>query len=261
MPRSGTAEYMYVGNKYARDAQVTRIRISGSEFLNLGESADLTLPQFNYLSERWELVPVDGIPYVPPAGANPFKAAVATVADLPLVGNNPDDIRLVRSARALYLWVAAINSWVVLAGGGSSTGGGGAPQSVSNLFIQQGQPTVDQIVIDSLWIPLDGAGLPQTLGNWQVFTGTGQGGDGGDLVLDTSRPNPAMTCLWIPVTSDGNAKSVSMWELVPGPGGEQGNPNLVISVSRPSIPVPPLLWLPQAVDGTLRSPDTWEVFT
>lgn len=191
----------------------------------------------------------------------PFWAApVAALEDLPTTGNNPGEVRIVLANFTIRVWNGS--AWILAAGAG---GGGVIPgtESPVNLFIQQTQPTLGEMTIDSLWIPIDGSGVPAGPEDWQVYTGTGDG-DGGNLVISSVQPvSPDVDTLWVALNGNGTPKDFYSWRVFSGTGSVEGygQPNLFFAVNQPSVLDSPTgsLWVPLNSNQTPKTMDTWRV--
>jgi hypothetical protein len=187
--------------------------------------------------------------------------AVNTQADLPSVGAL-GEVRMVLFDYSLHVW-GADGQWHLIAGGASGGGGGGgsggAPIYAQNLFIAASLPT--SMTIDSLYIPVDGAGVPASIKDWEVWTGTGDG-DGGNLVVSATRPTTRqVTCLWVPIDGSGVALNHTSWEVIQGTGGGGTvDNNMVLQSTRPTSATTGMLWVALTSGGAMRTADNWEVY-
>jgi hypothetical protein len=168
---------------------------------------------------------------------------------LPTPGESVGQAFLVVSEGVIRWWNG--DTWAVLAGTAAGSTGGQPQATPVNLFIGGTLPT--SVTLDSLWLP------SQDASTWQVITGTGNGGDGGNLILSTTRPIPAAPlALWIPLNADGSAKPPFQWELVSGSGTAVGNTNLFMQTTRPTA-IDTAFWVKLTASGQLTTPDQWEV--
>lgn len=187
-----------------------------------------------------------------------WGAPVTTIDDLPSTGNNPGDVRIVLANFTIRVWNGA--AWILAAGAGGAVDP--SQDFASNLFVQQTQPAPGDVIIDSLWIPVDGAGAPADPTDWQVYTGTGDG-DGGNLIISKIQPTPEVDTLWIPLNPDNSPKDFYSWRVFSGNGSVEGfgQPNLFFDTVLPSAVDSPdgSLWVPLNSNQTPKSMDTWRV--
>lgn len=264
------AVFYYAGNKRVYDS-TSAIIVAGADgkFYRAfqGQSFDIDGSVKAELDRNYYLVAgtgtgpapeyTEGGPYVPSPPVS-YGTAIGwfdTEDDLP-TATFTDQMAGTRDDNSLWRWDGTI--WKKIVGGGGTIPAGGTPQ---NLFIQQTQPDV---LIDSVWIPVDGSGIPADPTDWEFYTGTGDG-NGGNLIVGGSVPaSPGIDTLWVKTTVGGTVSSFYDWQIYSGHGSVDGvgNPNLFFAVSQPSVAPAGSLWIPlNSGSLTPRAPDTWRVFT
>lgn len=192
-----------------------------------------------------------------PKDAITWRAPVNAVINLPAVGNTIGDVRVVKADATI--WVFTSTGWVQSAGAG---GVGLPPGTVLNLFVQANEPAAGSVTMNSLWINVDPAGVPEYLGTWEVRTDAAWSGSNGNLYIQVNAPSPAVDAVWIPLNADLTAKYISDWVVFTGRGSVVGvgNPNLYIQATEPLTPVAGSLWVPLNADQTPKTPDLWQVY-
>lgn len=186
-----------------------------------------------------------------------WAAPVATVVDLPALGNVVGDTRVVFTPLAIYVWTAD-NLWTQLSSGGSVP----TPGLPANLFIGASPPDPATLTINSLYIAVDGAGAPLDVSSWQVYTGFADG-NGGNLFVQETAPTPDHNALWVPLNPDGTAKYLDQWVVFIGGGPAAvgaGNQNLFFTQNEPVAPPTGSFFIPLNPDGTPKLYDQWEVY-
>lgn len=191
-----------------------------------------------------------------PKDAVTWRAPVATSSALPSVGNVIGDVRVALADATV--WVFTSTGWIQTAGG---SGVGLPPTSVINLVIQNAEPNPAAYTINTLWINVDGAGIPEAVGTWKAYTDATWSGDGGNLFVQRSTPTPSVDSLWVPLDSSYVPLPIGSWVVFTGRGSVAGvgNPNLYISATQPTTPVAGSLWIPLNVDQSAKTPDQWQV--
>lgn len=192
-----------------------------------------------------------------PKDAITWRAPVAATVNLPAVGNVIGDVRVVLADSTI--WVYTSTGWVKSAGAG---GVGLPPSTVNNLIIQNAEPTPTSYTVNTLWINVDGAGVPEAVGTWKAYTDATWSGDGGNVFIQRSAPTPVVDSLWVPLDVDYIPLPIGQWIVFTGRGSVAGtgNPNLYISVTQPTTPIPNSLWIPLNADQSAKTPDLWQVW-
>lgn len=231
--------------------------IAHGAFFGHDPNETLTVDDARSVIESWlgASIPSGGPPTVPLVGG--WRSPVATTGDLPMGFNGPGDVRLVMEDFSVWAWDPVGVAWVAVAAGGVPTSSTTTP----NLFVQQAQPAGGSLLVNSLWIPTDGSGVPLAVSQWEVYADLGDG-DGGNLFVQEDAPSPTVDALWVPLNPDGTPKYILEWEVFTGHGSQPsiGNPNLIIQSALPGSPPTGSLFIPLNTDQSSKSPDLWRVY-
>lgn len=241
--------------------------VAVGSFYGHDPSEAMTVDAARALIEAFLGHPVPPTPPSPPSPPNPppsgaWQPPVATVADLPTTGNGNGDVRLVLADFSLRAWNGTAHVWATVSGVTGGSGSGGTTVGVRNLFVQQAQPDVTALLVDSLWIATNPDGTPKDPSFWEVYTGNGTG-DGGNLFVQQAPPAPLVDALWVPLNPDGSMQYLDQWVVFTGRGSVSGvgNSNLLIGQNLPAAPPAGSLYIPLNLNETPKTYDQWEVYT